>query len=262
MHQPVLLVMVLCSASLIAPGVGYTGISGPSARDDFTVSPAGSVQAQSSSTEKLSGLPEGVSLQVELTKSLDAKNARSGEEVTAKLMQDVKSNGNVVLQKGSKVIGHVAEAQPRDKQHTESRLVLVFDKAIAKNGQEMSVKTILAAVALPQNPPSAAANDNLSVPQSMGSSSNQMGGIEPGGASRSAGGGSLPGTMDSSGSGVIQANADKSPTGNASTTQGTSSKAVVGSQGISLAQGVITSTSHTVKLESGTQLLLRVAGDH
>lgn len=264
MNQAILLVGVLCGASLIKVGTGHTGIAGPSPAYAFAFSLRAAVQSQSSSAEKASSLPNGTNLQVELTKSLDAKNAKPGEEVTARLMQDVKSNGNVVLPKGSKVIGHVAEAQPRDKQHTESRLALVFDKAVAKGGQEMKLTTALAAVALPvQSPPSAASNDNLSVPQSMGSSSNQMGGTSSGGAARSAGGGSLPGTMDSSASGVIQADADKSPAGNANATQGSSSKAVPGSQGLSLTQeasgmGVMTSTSHTVKLESGTQLLLRV----
>src|SRR6185312_13760010 len=119
MNQPALLVTVLYSASLMIAGPRHA-ISGPFSATVCMLCPIVAVPSQSSSPEKISAMPAGASLQVELTKSLDARNVKPGDDVTAKLMQDVKSNGSVVLPSGSKVIGHVAEAQPRDKQHPES----------------------------------------------------------------------------------------------------------------------------------------------
>lgn len=50
-----------------------------------------------------------------LTKSLDSRHAKPGDEVTAKLAQDVKSDGKGVLPKNCKLIGHVTEAQAQEK---------------------------------------------------------------------------------------------------------------------------------------------------
>lgn len=93
-------------------------------------------------------LSNGAQLKAELTKSLDAKKAKTGDEITAKLTQDVKVNGNVVLQKGSKLVGHVTEAQARTKEG-ESKLGVVFDKAISKNGQEMAFNGVIISFSAP-----------------------------------------------------------------------------------------------------------------
>src|SRR6185312_15610974 len=62
-------------------------------------------------------LSSGTAMQAELTKSLDAKKAKPGDQVTAKLTQDVKQDGKVVLLKGSKLKGHVTEAQAKSKEN-------------------------------------------------------------------------------------------------------------------------------------------------
>jgi hypothetical protein len=79
-------------------------------------------------------LSSGTTLQAELTKSIDAKKAKQGDEVTARLTQDVKSSGHVVLHKGSKLVGHVTEAQAKSKESSESKLGIAFDKAVLKGG--------------------------------------------------------------------------------------------------------------------------------
>ena len=71
-------------------------------------------------------------LQAELSKSLDAKKAKPGDEVTAKLTQDVKADGKVVMHKGSRLVGHVTEAQAKSKENAESKLGIVFDKAVSE----------------------------------------------------------------------------------------------------------------------------------
>ena len=71
-------------------------------------------------------------VQAQLQNTLDVKNARVGDEVILKTTQAIKQNGQVVVAKGSQLIGHVTEVQQRAKNGTPSRLGLVFDSL--KNG--------------------------------------------------------------------------------------------------------------------------------
>jgi hypothetical protein len=51
-----------------------------------------------------------------LTKTIDAKKAKTGDEVEAKVTMDLKTNsGEVLVPKDTKVIGHVTEAHARSK---------------------------------------------------------------------------------------------------------------------------------------------------
>jgi uncharacterized protein YycO len=82
-------------------------------------------QAAGSAAAKTSvSVPPGTTVQVELLKAVDAKKAKPGDEVVAKVTQDVKSNDKVVLPKGSKVMGKVTQAQGRAKGQDESNSVL------------------------------------------------------------------------------------------------------------------------------------------
>src|ERR1043166_9298015 len=143
-------------------------------------------------------LSSGTTLQAELSKSLDAKKAKPGDEVSAKLTQDVKSNGKVVLHKGSKLVGHVTEAQARSKENAESKLGIVFDKAVLKGGQEVAFNSVIQAVAPPLQATSSLAGDENS---SLG------GGMGSGGMGRTTGGsgplgGAIGGATNTAGSTV------------------------------------------------------------
>ncbi len=117
-------------------------------------------------------LSSGTTLQAELTKSIDAKKAKQGDEVTAKLTQDVKSSGQVVLHKGTKLVGHVTEAQAKSKESGESKLGIAFDKAVLKGGEEMAFTGVIQALAPPvQGSLSAATDTTGNVGSGMGSGS-------------------------------------------------------------------------------------------
>src|SRR5438270_6759691 len=131
-------------------------------------------------------LSSGTILEAELTKSIDAKKAKQGDEVAARLTQDVKSSGRVVLHKGTKLVGHVTEAQAKSKESGESRLGIAFDKAVLKGGEEMAFTGVNQALAPPvQGSLSATTNDAGNMGSGMGSGSGMGGG-------RSSGGGIAP----------------------------------------------------------------------
>src|SRR5437762_9453062 len=61
------------------------------------------------------------SILAELTKTLDAKKLKAGDQVTAKISDDVSSGDAVLIIRGSKLIGHVTEARAYSKGGPESR---------------------------------------------------------------------------------------------------------------------------------------------
>ncbi len=80
-------------------------------------------------------LENGSILYAELTKTVDAKKAKAGDPVSAVLLSDVLAHGKIVVRHDAKLLGHVTEAQVHSKETPESRLGIVFDKVITKEGE-------------------------------------------------------------------------------------------------------------------------------
>src|SRR6185312_6758914 len=164
-----------------------------------------------------------------------------GDPVEARLTQDVKAGGKVVLHRGAKLVGHVSEAQARSKDNPESRLGIVFDKAAGKHGEEFAFRAVVMAIAPAQEGPSNVAGD----PTRLSS------GPAVGGPSASA-----------------APSVEAATNGGAGGTLTPASRGVMGLPGVALrpsavggVQGtVIISGNHNVKLDSGTQMLLLVSG--
>jgi hypothetical protein len=240
-------------------------------------SSSASASGQSSGSLNASGagamLNSGTTLQAELTKSLDAHKAHAGDEVTAKVTEDVKTNGKVMVHKGSRLVGHVTEAKARTKSDAESRLGVVFDHAVLKDGSQVSLNAFVQAVAPRSELAASSAFDD-----SVGGVSRPSGG---GGGGRSGGGGLLGGVAGTATSTVgVATNTVGSVSGAAGGTVnstvgsaagfGSASHGVIGLQGISLnsvssatANGqasVLSSTTRNVSLDSGTRMILQVSG--
>jgi hypothetical protein len=202
----------------------------------------------------------GSVIPVQLTKTIDAKKSKAGEEVYAQVTEDLKAgSGEIIVPKNTKIVGKVTEAQARSKQDKESEVGIAFDHAVMKNGANMTLPLSIQAVIAPSylNPNSGA--NNQSPPQASGAPS---GGLTPGG--RSPGGMQQPQAPNPS-----TASSDEPTTASSSTsahppiTQNT--QGVLGIQNLTLstapnnAQGsVLTSDKNNVKLEDGTLMLLRV----
>ena len=86
---------------------------------------------------------------------VDAKHNKPGDPVVAKTTQDVKQNGQTVLKKGSRLHGHVTQAQARSKGNSESAVGMVFDSAVMKNGQTVPMNLSIQALAASANETSA-----------------------------------------------------------------------------------------------------------
>ncbi|MFP5227788.1 MAG: hypothetical protein ACLGXA_09150 [Acidobacteriota bacterium] len=89
-----------------------------------------------------------VQAQAELSKTLDAKKARQGDPVTAKLEQGVQIPDAQALPKNTVLEGHIDQVQP-SAHKSDSMVTVTFDKAKLKGGQELPIKATVLAVAEP-----------------------------------------------------------------------------------------------------------------
>jgi len=125
---------------------------------------------QAASPEAPARLETGSILYAELTKTVDAKKAKVGDPVSAVLVADVLSHGKIVVRHDSKLVGHVTEVQVHTKEAPESRLGIVFDKAITKAG-EVPFQSLLLAIRPAEHPvveiPNAPSPMNNSAQQPM-----------------------------------------------------------------------------------------------
>jgi hypothetical protein len=186
------------------------------------------VWAQTSATASNSTNPSnGTAIVARLLTNLDARHSKVGDPVEAETTQDVKQNGQILLRKGSRVTGQVAEVVPYSKETRQSKLRLVFDNVATKEGERMSAQlTIYALAGEPKQ------QTDIQDPR-----------------------------------GMVQTDINASAAGGLGGPQAgltPQSRGVIGLQGLSLAsagaQGsVVSSTSRDVHLAKGTQMLLVIS---
>ncbi|HZS27736.1 MAG TPA: hypothetical protein VFB76_10940 [Candidatus Angelobacter sp.] len=123
---------------MIVGGFLYLGVAAQSPQNPNVVNATESAGA--------SVLENGTLMYLELSKTVDARKAKAGDQVTAVLLTDVLSHGKIAVRRDSKVIGHVTVAQARTKDNLESRLGIVFDKVLNKHKQEIDFNAMLLAV--------------------------------------------------------------------------------------------------------------------
>jgi hypothetical protein len=258
----VLTAALLCG-SLMAqtPETTPSEITPSQAQTPATEQPASPTTTPSANTApRTSAIAPGSVLPVQLTKSVDAKKAKKGDEVVAKVTQDLRNNaGTVIVPKDTKVVGHITEAQARSKEQKESQLAIAFDHAVMKNGEAMQMPMSIQAIIAPpnRNADNAGNNAEPTPGQTAPSSSpaarqGSMGGAPSPTASAPQSAGSAPADARA------QTSAQPQITGE---TQG-----VVGIANLKLSteqdatQGsVVSSEKNNVKLDDGTFMLLRVS---
>lgn len=234
----------------------------PAASRQVPTPSAGPAGAATSPTSGAPKIAPGSVIPAQLTKGVDAKKAKTGDEIVAKVTQDLKSSsGQVLVPKDTKIVGHVTEAQPRSKEQKESQVGIAFDRAVMKNGNEMQLPMSIQAIIGPQNP-NAAGNDQTSSGGGASSPGANTGAAAAGSGRAAATGSAAAQPAPSSSADT----ASHSQTGAGGPPQITGqTQGVVGISNLKLApasnpaQGsVVSSDKNNVKLESGTLLLLKV----
>jgi hypothetical protein len=90
------------------------------------------VSNQTSAAAKQAGksinLDSGTHLSGQLQNTIDAHKARVGDQVILKTTQAIKSEGRTVVNKGSRLVGHITEVAQLTKGKGESRIGILFDR--------------------------------------------------------------------------------------------------------------------------------------
>jgi hypothetical protein len=97
----------------------------------------------------------------QLDSRLDTKAATQGEAVTAKLTDSITTSQGLKLPRNTRLLGHVDEVKASEN-GSPSTLVITFDKAQLKDGNEIAIKATIVAVSrqgAPQEVPMNIASD-------------------------------------------------------------------------------------------------------
>ncbi|HVS83838.1 MAG TPA: hypothetical protein VHE60_19045 [Pyrinomonadaceae bacterium] len=194
-----------------------------------------------------------------LINSLESKNATAGQELILRTVSDVIVNGEIVIPRDSKMLGHVTQVINKGKDGAQSGLAIVIDKAVKKDGAEIPVQAIIAAVAAPKN-------GSLSSDPAYGMMHSNEPKMTGTGAGSAAGTGTLSPSSKASSTAAV-ATADLKGRMDEPFSLNENSQGAVGYEGLSLSWGLASPPPFTVfaskrknlKLESGTQMLLRMA---
>lgn len=169
-----------------------------------------------------------------LLTSIDAQTTKSGDEVSAQTGEAVKSDGRVLLPKGSKLMGHVVEVKARADDQPTSQIVLTFNRAVTKDAKEIPITASIASISRAQGaaaPSSAAGSDTGAPSSASGAAASPKQGQSGGSQTAPPAAGGDEHTSGASGAFTLQQRASRT---------------------------VISSNSENVHLASGTQLLMQV----
>jgi hypothetical protein len=224
---------------------------------------SGAADKNAQQAAEIKRLAPGSVIPVQLTRSIDAKKAKTGDEVVATVMQDMKSNsGEVIVAKDTKVIGRVTEAHPRSKEQKESQVGIAFDRAVMKNGSDMQMPMSIQAIIGPQNNNPSAGDGQPPEATPAARTGGSYSGSAPGMR-----GSAAPASSPSTGGGYQAGEANEEKTGSSARGPITAqTQGVVGLPNLKLERAgetptngsLVTSEKNNVKLDSGTMLLLRV----
>lgn len=251
-----------------------------------SASAASSASASANAGPASANLGDGTAVNADLLTTIDAGKVHPGQRVEARTTKDVKEGKRVIFHRGTRLIGHVTEAQAHTKANAESSVGIVFDQAIEK-GQTVPFHASIQALAAAQSMTEAGFGDDdmISSGSAMaGGSGSAVGGGRgmlggagsavgstagmAGGAAGSAGrtaGGTLQSTTSVAGSTAGSASGNLRGLDAAGQLTSNSS-GVFGMKGLNLSSSatdategsVITSVNRNVHLSSGTQMLLKV----
>lgn len=249
-------IMVAAVASLLSFGwVSARAAQADKAETSPNTSSNNTAHSAAKTKSEMGQIPGGATINATLTKAIDAERSKPGDEVDAKTTAAVKSGGRVIIPKGAKLVGHIAEVKAKSDDEPTSTVLVEFDRAVMKTGREMPLRLEVASIARPQ----ASASPADAMPGDMGMPSEAMG--SPSAAPRAGvgGGGGMNGATSSTGHAKRDSTSPAAPPPAPGQAPDVEPEATASFTIEQRANGtVISSNSRNVHLDSGTQLLLKV----
>lgn len=236
---------------LVFSAVGFAQVSG-------TASGRGSADSAASASKQNGAIniASGTEIAGELQNSLNVEKAKVGDQVVLKTKKAIKQNGEVVVNKGAKLIGRVTEVKERAKGEATSRIGVLFD-TLKQGDMTMPVQASIVSIVNVAAKATAGGTDLWADSGTSASGSTRTT------SSSSSGGGGLLGGVTSTAGGVVNtatntvggvANTATSTVGGVAKTAGSTVGSTVNSVGrIQVAQstGATASGSSTLSLSGG-----------
>ena len=110
------------------PALGQAQASASSA-----ASAASSTAAAASTRGQSAEIKNGTKISTELVSNIDASKAKEGDQVVARVTNNVKQHGKVVVHKGDRLVGHVTSVQSSLNGKSGSSLGVQFDQLVQGN---------------------------------------------------------------------------------------------------------------------------------
>jgi hypothetical protein len=287
MKTGISIVLATISLTAISAAHSQSSVEGSARNQSTTAVAADNAGANASQSNRRAGqvragesamtFDDGTEFNAELTRSVDARRVRPGDEVEAELTEDVRATDGATLSKGTRLVGRVTEVRPQGeaggnaRAAAESQLGILFEKAIVGRNREVPIDASIQALAASQSQMRSAADFGSSQPaqvfgrgsgRSTGGADGSLGGIGAsiGGAAGGVGGvaggiggptGSVSGAASSRVSGAASADGSVPRSSNAMGGVTSAGRLSSGSHGVFGMQG-LQIVSHSASPAAGT----------
>ena len=220
--------------------------------------PRAATDAATPQATQKAGQVQAASITAELTKGIDSKKARVGDEVNAKTTSEAKLPDGTDIPKGTKLVGNVVDVKAKSKEQKDSHLVLALNRAVLKDGHEMPIRSAVTSMTAPA----------MSASADMPAGGGSVGGGAPSGGSADATGGSSGGAASSSSPSMpssMSSNAPQSAQGEM--LKSAQDRVAVGNKPTVMlsapttpeSAGVLDAQGENISLDSGTKFTVNIA---
>jgi hypothetical protein len=213
--------------------------------------------ATSQTGQKAAQLP-AASVSAELTKSVDTKKARVGDEINAKITNDAKLPDGTELPKGTKLVGNVVDVKAKSKEENDSHLVLALNRVVLKDGHEVPIKAAVTSMTAPV--------PNASFDMALGGGSSMSGAAPSGGGSAEAGASSTssapaPSMSGGTGGSAPAATGEMLKNSEDRVAVGNKPEVMLSAPTTPESAGILDAQGENISLDSGTKFTVNVAWD-
>jgi hypothetical protein len=145
----VVVIALLMTAVCLGPSLRIHAAQQPATQTDTaqkaeqTAAPASAPGSQVNAAATSNPGKPAFYILAEFTQSLNAKKLKPGDLIKAQVTQDVLSHGKIIIPIESKLIGHVTEVKPHGAEDPESRLGIVFDRVLLKRPREVDFVAVV-----------------------------------------------------------------------------------------------------------------------
>jgi hypothetical protein len=184
---PAISLAAICAAT----GVAQTSQSSGSA--------SASSNTSASKQERQVNIQSDTQVSAQLENTLDVRRVKPGDRVVMKTLQPIKQNGQTIVPKGSRLIGHVTDVAQRSRSNGESHLGVALDR-LQRGSTNIPITGSIMSITQASTRASAS-NDDL-FGDTMVSSSSSARSSSSASTSRGGGGGGLLGGVGNTVGGV------------------------------------------------------------